>query len=67
VRLVIHEKVDLGSVVFLSLSWDLVFIEPKKKLPPEGARTLKGRRKRKKKGREKEERKESDKEQSEQC
>ncbi len=62
----------MGLIV---VSRDLGFIEPKKKLPPEGDRTLKGRRKRKKekeegkgrrkrkrKGREKEERKESDKE-----
>ncbi len=45
------------------LSRDLVFIEPKRKLLPEGARTLKGRRKKEEgKRKEKEERKESDEE-----
>jgi hypothetical protein len=37
----------------------MVFIEPKRKLPPQGGRTLKERRKKKRKGREKEEGKES--------
>jgi hypothetical protein len=54
----------LESLACFSLSRDFVLIEPKRKLPPQGGRTLKGRRKkkRKRKGREKEERKELDKE-----
>jgi hypothetical protein len=62
----IHIPIDYGRDVNLGMSFrvlltrhpllsrDLVFIEPKRKLPPEGARTLKGRRKkeRKRKGRE---------------
>jgi hypothetical protein len=69
----IHIPIDYGRDVNLGMSFrvlltrhpllsrDLVFIEPKRKLPPEGARTLKGRRK-KEEGKEKEERKESDEE-----
>jgi hypothetical protein len=41
-----------GDVFPVFHTWDLVFIEPKRKLPPQGGRTLKGRRKKKRKGRE---------------